>query len=92
MAKRTVVTMKWFEGKGRVGVVLTKTQSRGYLAYIGVALDVNEEYDADFITQWGSKISFRIAQSFFPRQLDFKEKSKVKYHGRTYQRPEIRTQ
>lgn len=73
-----VVEARWFTGKGTVGAVLVKTQYSGYKAYIGVALDINEEYDADFICRWGTKLPRQIAAAIFPKKI----KMGVMYDGK----------
>ncbi len=78
-ASRNIVDTKWFSGKGSVGVVLIKSQYSGYKAFIGVGLDVNPDYDAEFICVWGTKLPRHIAAAYFPKKI----KEGVKYDGKT---------
>ena len=78
MIKPNIVSKQWFVGKGTVGVILVKTNYSGYKAYIGTALDVNEDYDAEFIVQWGKKLSRNIAAAYWPKLI----KEGVLYDGR----------
>lgn len=84
MANTNIATMKWFEGKGRVGIILTRSRERGYTAYIGVGLDVNEDYDAAFILRWGTKLTYEQAAPHFKRQLMSKHREVVRYDGKSY--------
>lgn len=86
MSARNIVECRWFTGKGSVGVILIKTEYSGYKAYIGAALDVNEEYDAAFIVAWGTKLPRSIAAAYFPKKL----KDGVMYDGKTDTRPKSR--
>ncbi len=86
MRPRGIVEVRWFTGKGSVGVVLVKTEYSGYRAYIGVALDVNPEYDAEFIVVWGTKLPRHIAAAYFPKKI----KEGVKYDGRADTRAKSR--
>jgi hypothetical protein len=86
MATLNIIEMRWFTGKGAVGVILIKTEYSGYKAFIGVGLDVNEDYDAQFIVAWGTKLPRHLAAAYFPKKV----KEGVMYDGRTHEKPKGR--
>ncbi len=86
LMSKNIVDVRWFTGKGSVGVVLLKTEFAGYKAYIGVGLDVNEDYDAAFIVAWGTKLPRNIAMAYFPKKI----KDGVKYDGKNDTRAKSR--
>ena len=86
MATINIIDMRWFKGKGTVGVILVKGKYTGYRAYLGVGLDINEDYDAHFIVQWGNKLPRSLAMAYFPKKI----KEGVLYDGKTYERPKGR--
>lgn len=83
VSAKNIVATRWFTGKGSVGVILIKTEYAGYKAYIGAALDVNEDYDAAFIVAWGTKLPRSIAAAYFPKKI----KDGVLYDGKIDKRP-----
>lgn len=86
MAKLNIVETRSFIGKGTVLVVLIKTQYSGYKAFIGSALEVNEDYDAHFVIEFGTKLPRHLAAAHFPKKV----KEGVLYDGRTEERPKGR--
>lgn len=72
-----IVATQWFSGRYSVGAVLVETAA-GYKAYIGPAMDISEETDAEFIARWGAKLEVVIARSMFPQLTEG-----VKYDGKT---------
>lgn len=69
----TVIPRDSKEYRG-AGIVLTKDiEVTGlYKAFIGIASGDDPDQDANFIAQWGTKLTYEQAKSFFP-QLDDKE-------------------
>lgn len=67
--KPNIVSVQWFSGRDTVGVVLVETKVAGYKAYIGPALDISEEKDAEYIAKWGAKITAQHARAIFGPKL-----------------------
>lgn len=86
MAVLNVIEAKWSKGKGTIGIILIKTQYSGFRAYMGVGLDVNVDYDTEFIVTYGEKLSRHIAAAYFPKRI----KEGVMYDGRTHEKPKGR--
>lgn len=86
VAALNIIDIKWYQGrhKGMVGVVLTKTDYAGYRAFIGVGMGVNQDYDSEFIVDWGDKLPRPIAEAYFPKKI----KKGVMYDGKANTRPE----
>ena len=74
--KNGIVDMEWRSGRYTVGLVLVKTTA-GYKAYIGPAMDISPERDAEFIVHWGALLSREEAEAFFPQIKD----KEVNYNG-----------
>jgi len=64
--------VEWRSGQDCVGIVIAKLPIDGkWHGYIGVAKGGLALNDAQYIRDWGAKLSYREAKAFFP---DLKEK------------------
>lgn len=63
---RNIIQKAWFSGKDTVGAVLIQTDTGKYKAYIGIAMGLDEEIDAQYIAERGAKLPITIAEAIFP--------------------------
>lgn len=73
-----IIATEWRNGKDEVGIVLVESEAGSQRAYIGTTFrkydlidalmdnEPNEEsVDAEYIAEWGCKLSFEEAEPFF---------------------------
>lgn len=65
-----VISWVWRSGRQTVGIVAGEVADGRWRGYIGVAQDVTEEYDAQFIRDWGAKLTEAEARPFFSSLKD----------------------
>ena len=62
---KKIIAAAWRSGKETIGVVATDQGGGRWRAYIGGARGSDEETDAQYIADWGTKLSKREAIVFF---------------------------
>lgn len=69
-----IVKYEWRSGRDTVGIVLVQKDDGRYIAYIGIVDKMtggfNEEQDAQYIADWGAKLSLAEALAFFPNDIN----------------------
>lgn len=65
-----IIKTEWRSGVDTVGIVLIKNDQGRYKAYIGVAKNFDEDYDAEYIAANGAKLSLDEALAFFPSDFN----------------------
>jgi len=65
--------VQWRSGKDTVRIVLIKDSiTQKFNCYIGVAQNYSEWEDAEYIANWGARLTFKEAKAFFP-ELEMSE-------------------
>ncbi len=65
---KTIIAKEWRSGIQTIGFVAVRDDTTGkWRAYVGVAQNFDEETDAQYISDWGGKLSKTEAMAFFPR-------------------------
>ena len=62
-----ILNHRFISGRDTVGVVLIKNNTGRIKCYIGVARGFfDEQFDIDYIRDWGAKLTYQEAKALFP--------------------------
>jgi hypothetical protein len=63
---REILKCEWRSARDVVGIVLVESTLERKQAYIGIALSSDPLMDAQYIADYGARLSFEEAAAFFP--------------------------
>lgn len=53
---KKIIWVRWFsDANHSIGIVVTENENKDNKAYLGVARGIDEEYDMEYIANWGAK-------------------------------------